>query len=153
MTSFKTQDMDVFADDDPGINFDADDQTWTVSPGVLVSSGQQSAVFSSFGHSVLFNEGTLFSGGAFEAGVFFSGDAGLVSNAAGATIIGAEDGIFADGRTPEVNNLGTILESAATVSSSRRNWRLSSKTAARFRVEASAFWLALWTARRSATPA
>ena len=103
-----TQSFDVFNHTDPGIRFDSANETWTISPDVLVSSGTNDGVHSDFNGSTLLNEGTILSGGQFQAGVNFQDNAAHVTNASGATIIGARDGIVVDGDTATIDNFGLV---------------------------------------------
>ena len=110
MTVSHAQDRDVFADFDPGITFDTPDETWTISAGVLVSSGNDSGVFGELGAQSLFNHGSIVSAVEFfGAGVEMLGDNSFIENAAGARIIGAGFGVIIDGVTAGVVNQGTIL--------------------------------------------
>jgi len=109
MTTFSTQDSDRFINGDPAIAFTEDDQTWTISPGVLVSSSDEDGVYSEHVSSTLFNNGTVLSNAQFGAGVNLLGDDSSVSNAAGGRIIGAADGIVVSGKTAHIDNHGSIL--------------------------------------------
>src|SRR5438046_2540923 len=106
MTDFHNQDSNLFADD-VAITFAAD-ETWTIAPDVLVVSHSQSAIFSGFADDSLFNKGTILSGGEDDAGVFFNGNSAVISNAAGARIVGAGDGIFTNCNPATVENHGII---------------------------------------------
>src|SRR5690348_11341214 len=101
------QSMDIFADAFPGIEFDTDDETWTIDPGTLVSSSNNSGVFSRHSDSALLNQGSIFSTSQSVAAVEFTGDNGLISNAAGASIIGTDDGVLVDNRSETILNHGT----------------------------------------------
>jgi Ca2+-binding RTX toxin-like protein len=108
MTTFNVQNTDIFNDADPGIAFDTDDESWTISSDVLVSSGANDGVFSSKANSTLVNNGTILSASEFGGGVEFDGDVGSISNAAGAKIIGATNGIFVDGHAETIANHGAV---------------------------------------------
>ena len=109
METFLTQDFDRFVTGDPGIAFTADSQTWTISPGVLVSSSDEDGVYTEHDGSTLINKGTILSDGKSKSGVNLLGDNGAVTNAAGARIIGAGDGIVISGKTAAIDNHGAIL--------------------------------------------
>lgn len=108
MTTSMTQNDDVFNDTAPGIAFTADDQSSTISADVLVSSGSNDGVFSSFNHSALFNNGSILSSAEFGAGVQLNDDDSLVSNTLGARIIGAQSGVSVDGDNASIQNQGSI---------------------------------------------
>ena len=62
MTTFLSQDTDVFAAADPAITFDRADETRTISSGVLVSSGQRDGVHGGvLAFDSLFNNGAILS--------------------------------------------------------------------------------------------
>jgi len=109
MTKFSTQHTDLFASGAPAIVFTEDDQTWTISPRVLVVSSDEGGIYSERDSSALFNNGTILSGAKFGAGVNLVGDNGSVSNAAGGRIVGAGDGIDINGKTATIDNHGLIL--------------------------------------------
>lgn len=109
MTTFKTQDTDVFADAHPGIEFDSAGETWTITTGVLVSSSNNDGVLSAFNASALFNNGTILSAHLDGLGVRLLGNDSFVSNAADAKIVGADGGIFVEGKTVDIENQGSIL--------------------------------------------
>src|SRR3954447_20709698 len=106
MTNFHIQDHDLFTDD-VAITFAAED-TWTIQSGVLVVSHSQSAIFSGAANGTLLNKGTILSGSESEAGVFFNGPNAFISNAAGARIVGASDGVFTNSDPATVENHGVI---------------------------------------------
>ena len=113
MTTAHLQSADIFTDAAPGIEFDTADETWTISPEALVSSSAASAVFSRLADSALFNQGSIFSTSQREAAVDYTGEGGLISNAAGARIIGADDGVRVDNRSQTIDNHGSIEGLAA----------------------------------------
>src|SRR6516164_342733 len=113
MTTAHLQSADIFTDAAPGIEFDTADETWTISPEALVSSSAASAVFSRLADSALFNQGSIFSTSQTEAAVEYTGEGGLISNAAGARIIGAHDGVRVDNRSQTIDNHGSIEGLAA----------------------------------------
>ena len=108
MTTLMTQSSDVFTDTDPAIRFDRDDESWTISAGVLVASGRSAAVISSFDQSALFNNGTILSSSDNFAAVDLGNDSSI-TNAIGARIIGSRTGIVLIGDVVNVDNHGSIL--------------------------------------------
>src|SRR5262249_24550095 len=82
------QERDLFKDADAAIAFRQANQTWTITEAVLVSSSKNNGVFSEFDDSTLVNNGNILSGAANAAGVEMIGADSLVSNAAGARIVG-----------------------------------------------------------------
>ena len=108
MKTIAAQVMDRFTDADPGIRFDTSDENWTIESGVLVASGANDGILSEFANSSLFNNGSILSASEFEGSVTFDGDNGFIANAAGARIIGGNDGILLDGHGETVENHGSI---------------------------------------------
>lgn len=106
MSSSFEQAIDL-SGDGVAIEFSEDDQAWTIDTGVLVSSSRTSAVNSDFTHSTLLNFGTLFS--PTDTAVTLLADDGFISNAAGARIIGAVEGVYLHGANDVLENGGTIL--------------------------------------------
>ena len=68
MSASFTQDSDVFSHTEPGILFDAVNESWTISGQVLVASGTSDGVQSSFDGSTLSNAGVILSTAQFGAG-------------------------------------------------------------------------------------
>ena len=108
MTALHTQDRDVFADFDPGITFDTPDETWTISAGVLVSSGNEAGCSASSAPNRSSTRAALFRP-ILGAAVEMLGDDSFIANAAGARIIGAGFGVIVDGVTAGVVNQGSLL--------------------------------------------
>src|SRR3954451_8660651 len=104
MSSSLTQSDDAFGGNDPAISFSEAHQTWTVDAGVLVSTGDDNAVVSTFAFSVLFNNGTILSSGEGWAGVAMLQDDSSIANAIGASIIGGTDGIFVADDKSSIDN-------------------------------------------------
>ena len=109
MAATNIQDHDVFASDGPGIVFSEDGQTWTITEDVVVASSDDEGVFSARSGSALFNNGTVLSEAALGAGVMMVGPDSLVTNAAGARIIGTFSGIILRGDGATIHNHGAIL--------------------------------------------
>jgi serralysin len=107
MTSF-TQPVDILADQDVGLAFAAVDQSWTIAAGVLVASAKADGVASQFAQSELINDGNVFSDARSGEGVFMGGDGSSVTNATGAMVIGADDGIAMTGKDAAIDNHGSI---------------------------------------------
>jgi Ca2+-binding RTX toxin-like protein len=108
MTVFHTQNTPLFGNALPAIAFAAD-ETWTIGSGVMIASSGQNAVFGDFTDDALLNNGMIAASGDFEAGVSLNGAFNSVSNAAGASITGNNDGIFMDGAHAAVDNHGTVF--------------------------------------------
>ena len=109
------QSTDLYAAAGPALAFSADDQLWTIAPGVVVQSDDGSGVVSDWFGTTLINAGLIVGVGVFSDGVNFSMTGGRVSNLAGATIYGGAAGVrllSADGR---LDNAGTIQGSGAGV--------------------------------------
>jgi len=98
---------DRFGNDDPGIIYDAANETGTIEPGIVVTSGSQDGIVSTRDGSTLLNHGEILSASA--KGVDFSGDHASVTNFVLARIIGATDGVSFDGPAGSLENHGTIL--------------------------------------------
>src|SRR5438128_1973951 len=62
MAAFEKLDTDVLTSDHPAIAFVEDNQTWTISTGVLASSSDDDGVFSAHAGSRLVNNGSVLSG-------------------------------------------------------------------------------------------
>lgn len=93
-----------------GLDFDADDETWTIAPGVVVFSETSFGVSSdNFTNNTLINDGRIYTA-AEVAGVFLNEGDGKVVNAAGAEIFGARNGIDMEGSGDQsLTNRGTIV--------------------------------------------
>ena len=109
MTTFFPQDQDRFTDADPAIRFTDTDQTWTISPGIVVSSAQNFGVVSDFDKSHLVNEGSILSAAKGLPAIALGGNESSIDNASGARIIGAETGINLDGPNETLANHGAIV--------------------------------------------
>src|SRR5690348_11603109 len=99
--------FDVFHDSDPGIEFAVAGDMWTIFTGVLVSASHSDDVLGNKDSQSLVNHGSVLGGGG--AAVEMDGGNSSVSNAAGAEMIGAVDGLIVDGFTASVDNHGSIL--------------------------------------------
>src|SRR5206468_1114971 len=108
MTIFHDQNTPLFGNATPAITF-ATDETWTIGSGVLIASAGQNAVFGDFADDALDNNGMIVASGDFEAGVSLNGAFNFVTNEAGASITGSNDGIFMDGAHAGVDNQGTVF--------------------------------------------
>jgi len=108
MTKF-TQDTDVFTDANPGITFVAANDSWTILNDVTVSSARSQGVLGALAGQSLFNRGAIHSGGDLAAGVEMSGNDSSISNAVGARIIAANDGLVVNGDGAAIDNKGEIL--------------------------------------------
>lgn len=93
-----------------GLDFDADNETWTIPQGLMVFSETSYGVFShGFANNTLVNDGRIYTA-AEVAGVRLNDGDGSVVNGAGAEIFGARNGIdFQGSGNQSLNNHGTII--------------------------------------------
>lgn len=103
MTTFMTQSTDISSG---GLEFDTNDEVWTIEPNVLVADATSDCVASSWINSSIFNYGSIFSG-AYD-GVHFDNTGANLFNEPSASIAGPRNGVYARDNGVGIENFGSI---------------------------------------------
>ncbi|MGH6734577.1 MAG: hypothetical protein ACRECX_00645 [Methyloceanibacter sp.] len=101
-----TINTDQLADDDAAIRFGANNIQVTIGAGVSVISTVSNGISSNQTGSTLINNGNIFGD---INGVGFVGGNAVITNNAGRTIVGGQDGVLVLGDGTTVTNHGTII--------------------------------------------
>jgi hypothetical protein len=101
----------INTDSTTGLNFDADNETLIIEPGIVDFDWNHNAVFSDgFANNTLRNESTIDSAASNFSAVFLDNGSAILMNYAEAEIIGASDAVDFDGTGPaSVKNSGKII--------------------------------------------
>ncbi len=109
-----TQGSDIFTINTDAFNFLTDNETLTILPNITLDSVDANGVYSDFDNTVVINKGNIIAQNN-NLGIYFdiAANNGIITNSAGALLLG-RDGADMDGSGSQVvNNLGKVIATGA----------------------------------------